>query len=399
MGPLFPSDRKLPGVVVGRIRGDDLELLRAEFAKSDHSVPLRVARVRSATVTWEDGTALGEPLEHLLGWRSDEPVVLSVPTPALAGGSFTMSLGTDARVDERELLLRARWEAREDVREATARYFGCALEDVGVIAEDAVRLRSSAPGMAAVRVTSLARATSQGDSDLSAHRELTSPPDITTCQFVLLPVLLGELLPPSQEPVGLYLLEEMRLSLLVWHGGALQWVRTLPIGGDLLFRHLTEELHCSPRDAAILLQRADGGSLAAEPTRVLLRVLRPLLPLFSGAWQIFGEELSPSLRPTQLLVSGLWPALVNRLFCRPQFRSRCTHPRAVPRVLPVSVAFERDPELSSGGAVAPGARLLRHMIDVVAREAGGSVKATGASGLQLAAPAGGTPTRDSKRQP
>lgn len=377
----------LSAVVVGRVRGEELDLLRVEF---DHgrvrggvrpSGCFRHARV--TTLGWEEGSALGEPLEHLLGWKASEPVLLAVPTPPLFGRSSTITFEgpgapgspRDLPVDlgpavgEREIALEVRWRIRESVREEAAEFLVCSEEDVVVVAEDVhIRKPDRVPGAPEATATCLV-AGPDPVADARGYQSglfPASPPDIPDCQLVLLPVLLGEVLSPVSESVGLFLLEESRATFVTWQEGMLRSLATLPLGGMLLPRYLCSALNCSSAEAAVLLARVEHGDASPDAARVLARVLQALVPLFSGAWALFGAALPLAERPAQLFVAGLWPAVVSRRFCRPHFLARATRAPATPRVLPLSLFSSPGPPLTGSDSVSRPWRLLAHMAEAVA---------------------------------
>ncbi|TSC64337.1 MAG: hypothetical protein G01um1014106_172 [Parcubacteria group bacterium Gr01-1014_106] len=319
MAALFHKGKTDTCAVVGRMRGEEIDVLRV--SRGGGQVHVHGA----TTVSWESGAALGEPLERLVGWRPNEPLIIAVPTPALVGGSITIRrprLSTDNQVlvDPRELTLRAHWEAREALREEAAAFLGCALEDVSVFRED---VRPWEDAGAADELHTTVTTFFQGPT--AFHESIPvrptrsgfqwSPPiDVPTCDMVVLPVFLSELFSSSTESVGLLVSEETRLSFLVRHEHAVRHVRTAPLGSTLLIDTIVRALSCSPREAEHLLQRADASGLTSDGIRVLTRVFRPLLPVYRTALQLFAEHLPPKERPTRIVIAGFWPTLFHRLF-------------------------------------------------------------------------------------
>lgn len=374
MSPFFLQSKAERRVVVGRLRGEELDLLRV--ARRDDQYRLLAA----ATVSWSPGTTLGEPLERLLDWRAVEPVILAVATPALAGGSVTIrrvrpGSGRDL-LDPRESKLQAHWHAREELREEVAEFFGSPLEDLVVFREDIRPWQETSDGehLEATVTTLFHCPTALGGSaprgaSSDAFVPPTPPPDVPTCDIVLLPLFFSELFRATLEPVGLLVSEESRLSLVVRQGDILRTVRTAPLGSDILIGVLVRALSCSPRDAATLLQRADASALSPEGVRVLSKVFRPLFPLFRTTMQLFFEHLEGADRPTRMLVAGFWPTLLHRLFLHRNLTLHLAGPQRAVQLLPRPVITPVDASrLAAARIPSPVFSLLEQLADTALRK-------------------------------
>lgn len=373
MTALFHKTKSEFRVVVGRMRGEDIDLLRV--ARRGGQMHVHGA----TTVAWESGAALGEPLERLLQWHTDEPLILAVPTPALVGGSVTIRQSrpsTDNRVlmDPRELTLRAHWEAREELREEAAEYLGCALEDVSVFREDVRPWEDTEThGELQTTVTTFFHGPKGFGESMRLQPTRSgfqwSPPlDVPTCNMVLLPVFLSELFPDTTEPVGLLISEEARLSFLVRQGNVVRLFRSAPLGSTLLVDTLVRALSCSPREAEHLLQRADASGLSPDGVRVLARVFRPLLPIFRTALQLFSEHLPHAERPTRVVITGFWPTLFHRLFFQSTLALFPSGQRRTVQLLPrPTIASSSAPKLSGARIPESVYYLLEHLAESALR--------------------------------
>lgn len=346
-----------------------LDLLRAQRAPDGTGI----AVLRSTSIAWESGMAIGEPLERL-GWHAADPVALAIPTPALAGEAVIVrqelplerEAGTASARDTREQALDARWRARERLRETARHFFGCAVEQITALAEDVRDIRAD-PLDGSVHTTVTALVQGPGSDAPPA-----GPVDLPHAQLVLLPLVLGELLrdlpaslgaePLTEPAAGLLLFEERRLTYALWRTGALTILRSFPFGADHLTGHLVRLLACSPREAATLLARADSGALSADAQRILSKALRPLLPLFGGMWRLLEEALRDQTRPMRVLVAGYWPAILLRLLSRTAFRPRCLPPTAAVQTLAPVGPLEG----------VPGGALLLQLADAVSRQGVGA---------------------------
>ncbi|TSC72408.1 MAG: hypothetical protein G01um101438_492 [Parcubacteria group bacterium Gr01-1014_38] len=372
MSPFSPKTKREHRVVVGRTRGEELDLLRVERRDGQHRL------LAAATIPWESGAALGEPLERLLGWHAHEPLVLAVPTPALAGGSVTIGRalpGTGrTALDLRELTLQAHWHAREQLREEAAEFFGCPLEDLAVFREE-VRPWQEArggDGLEATVTTLFQGPTAFGESLLvpptPARFQSLPPPDVPVCDLVLLPVFLGEIFQKTSEPIGLLVSEESHLTFVVRDGDILRMLRTAPLGSDLLVGTLVRALSCSPREAATLLERADASVLSPEGVRILVRVFRPLFPLFRTIVRLFFAHLPDSEWPVRLVVAGFWPTLLHRLFFHRNPTLYLSRAPRIVQLLPRPVMTPVDPSrLIAARIPATIFALLEQLADIALR--------------------------------
>lgn len=345
-------------LVVGRVLGNEIALLRVQCIPD--AAPM-IRLLASGVIPWESGASLGEPFERLLGWRAREQVVLVSPTPSLAGATVFLEIAPRERteqrtegVPDRAWLHHARWEAREHVLETAARFFDCTIESVRVLAEEIHEDVEPSSRLAATIIVGLADDPECLPPDV--------PPDIPRLQRALLPLLLGGLVGEQTDHVGLLLVEETQLSYGIWSGGRPLLLRSLPLGSTILVNALVEALRCSPREAATLLTRAENGDLSAGVMQVLARVLKPLLPLYSGAFQVFGEEIGQRFEaPARLEVLGNWATVFSRMFCRPAFVARCCRRGVLPRVLP-SPSIADDRRENGGRLPDPqSVRLLEHL--------------------------------------
>lgn len=347
-------------VVVGRMHGGMLDLVRV----GRDSLSGRRTYLGFAAVPWEGGEALGQPLERLVHWRADEPVVIAVETPPLCGGSliFRGSGPGDSGVPvgEREREEEISWRARDVGRERAAGYFSCSIEQVALLTEviDRKVAGSSAAFDDCVVTELFTRKTAKGP----LFTEL-APPDVPDCHLVLLPVMVGELI-LSPSTGGLLLMEEEQLSFLVCASGVLHTVRSVPLGGYFLTEELQACLGCSPREATLLLDQMDLGSLSSSSTRSLARVLQSFSPLFRAAAKLLTEEIVPHEWVTHVSVTGLWPVVLHRLFyaCRAAFQG--IHPSATCRVLPRPRATSAEADETSSPRTS-GRALLEHAVEAV----------------------------------
>lgn len=319
--------------VVGRILGNEVVLLRVENVRE---APRKLRLLGAGVLPWESGESLGEPLERLLGWGASEPFILASTTPSVAGETVPLNAGasrerleersTEVR-DTRARLLSARWGARERILETAAHFFDCTIESVRIFLEEVHDSAENSSDRSATIIAGLAQ-----DEALQVP---ASPPDVPKSQLVLLPLLLGGLLKEREDHVGLLLIEETQLSYGVWSDGVPLLLRSFPLGSAVLVECLVRSLRCSPREARTLLTRAEEGGLSASVTRILTRTLRSLVPLYSGAFSVFGSEMSRRVAgPQHLVVAGNWAAVFSRLFCRPSFVARLSASSvALPRVL------------------------------------------------------------------
>lgn len=374
MSPFFLQAKAERRAVVGRLRGDELDLLRVARRGDQYRL------LAAATISWNPGTALGEPLERLLDWRAVEPVILAVPTPALAGGSVTIRRAPPSKgqgvLDPRELKLQAHWHAREQLRDEVGEFFGSPLEDLLVVRED-VRPWQETPDRkhleATVTTIFQAPAVLRGSPSFgvssNAFTPSTPPPDVPSCDMVFLPLFFSELFCATSEPTGLLVSEESRLSLIVRRGDLLRTVRTAPLGSDMLTGMLVRALSCSPRDAATLLQRADASALSLEGVRILSKVFRPLFPLFRTVIQLFFEHLPDTERPARMLVAGFWPTLLHRLFLHRNLTLHLAGPRRAVQLLPRPMITPIDgARLTAARIPSPVFSLLEQLADAAFRK-------------------------------
>jgi hypothetical protein len=349
----FPSAER--ALVVGRVRGEGIEALRVRDTASEQA---RI--IAAATLPWDSGVTLGGPLERLLGWRPEEPVILAVDTPDFAGGSVTLrwpsAAVTHARTSLQELSLRAVWQARELVRDRSAKILQCVLEDLELLSEDRGEWQENVKEEALEITTTILFCLGPP----LASTSVSPPPDVPQCHFVILPVLFGELLTAGDAPQGLLIVEEDHLSFITRRESVLTYASSVPLGTTVIREHLERQLSCSPREAALLLERMNQGDLSPESARVVARLLRDLLPLFRSAVSLFTEYPPPPGELTNVWVTGLFAALMQRFF----FGSHTLFPRGQARPVVSQVLPPLDTTRTYGQSLALGrteVQLLEHL--------------------------------------
>jgi len=355
-------------VVVGRMHGGTVDVLRVG---QDVRTNRRTC-FGAASLPWEEGEPLGEPLERLLKWRVDEPVILAVETPPLCGGSLVVPAAVPdhprRQVDAREREEEVRWRARDTFREMATQYFGCSLEQVELLTDV----------VTGIRVTELvdhgspippALATATAVFTVGTEHQavpVVVPSDIPDCHLVLLPMLVSDLISPTTTG-SLLLMEEEQLSFVVCGGGVVRAVRSVPLGGRFMADALQEHLGCSPREAAFLLNQMDQGSLAPQSTRTLLKILHSLGRLFRAAGRLLTEHFPPGDPIESVSVTGLWPLIAHRLFSVSGGAFQGLPPSATCRVLPrAEIACADSAAASSLGRLA-GRALLEAAVESVLR--------------------------------
>lgn len=324
----------LGGAVVGLISDGEASFLRLSV-QAGTLVPHG-----AATVPWESGMSLGEPLERILGWTPREPVLLALETPDLVGETVPLPSAvpsTTRRADHRTVQLQALQNAREVVREHACRYFDCTLEGVEILGE---LMQGGADTEEPSAITILAALRSPGQEHRLAP---LPPPDIPEVGMILLPLVAVNDTPVGVEAVGVITVERRVLTYAVWAGGLLIHLRSLPLGGNVLVEEIARALPCRLPEAENLLARLDRGTLSPAVVRLVARVLRRLLPLYSGAWSALAEDLPPAARPATVHVAGLFATVIARTFCRPPLISRCADVAQSAQPLRLPWSFTGDP--------------------------------------------------------
>ncbi len=351
-----------PGIVVGRLRDETLTAVRVT---ADPETPrLRVAA--AAELSYRIGEALGEPLERRLAWRPGEPLYLTAPTPPLVGETIVERVTADR--DDRSARLELRRRVRDRTRERASQVFGQTLESVRLLTdavEDHEPIRAG---------TALAS---------TEEPLLTVPPDVPTTRLVILPMLLAEEASRSSGPLGLLVFEEEELTFVLAVRGVPLLVRTAGLGLRRLSETVRDALGCSPGEAERALTSAARGELPPEAFRLVLRVLRPYLPLYAACWTLFRESLLGLPLPERLLVAGRWSSLLVRLYCRQPYVGRVLSPGASVRGWPLL-------DLADGSAALPvaEAEVLLPLAEVAARIEGilAPVRTTGEAAVRAGAP-------------
>jgi hypothetical protein len=254
-------------------------------------------------------------------------IQLRVPISVEAPDTSIVAIPTAA--DVRERVREAQWRGREQFLESARRFFDCSLERIAVLTEDThvSPEEESAESVHATLQCLLKHL--DGTPDVSV-----APLDLPDTQFVLLPLMIGELFRESRDSVGLVIMEEDRLTYVLWCEGQMKFLRSFPLGAGLLVTHLMRTLECSPHDASTLFDQANDGTLSPDAQRLLTKTLRPIFPLFSGVWRMVEGELKDHPRPTRCAIAGYWPTLLLKVVSRTAFQSRCLHPAATMHVLP-----------------------------------------------------------------
>lgn len=400
-------------VVVGRI-GAGREYWRSECAGADEvrhgtcrTIDLLRARPKGQTsdlellggtsLTWEPGAPLGGPLERL-GWRSGEPVVLAVPTPGIMGGALSVRVPVSAEVsqeshpdgstavDVREYMREARWKVREQFLAAAQRFFDCSLERAVVLAEEFPHFVDEGAGRS-THVT--LQCVVKHAVGTRAADEI--PVDLPDTQLVLFPLMMGELFRTQPGRVGFVIMEEERLTYILWRAGQMYFLRSFPLGAGLLLSHLMYALGCSPREGRSLLSQADCGAISPEAQRLLTKTFRPILPLFGGVWRILEEELADLQRPSRCIVAGYWPTALLRMMTRTSFQSRCLATGGTLHMYSRATHVLRADAETSAVPYEPSAGLLYALATVViahrAEDSAHSHLATRHQGIRNAVPA------------
>ena len=302
--------------VVGLMRGDSLHVLRGTRDPLDGSRTIH----GEAVLRLDDFGRLATLLQERLGWSAEEPVYVGGPSPLMVGSALSLTVpryeeGHAVVRDTREVLHEAQWRAADTVREEAATYFGCPLEDIGAFGMSVEHWRETADGVAAT-VFQLC-----GPRWGNTH-PLAFPPDVPRAGAVTLPVLLADGVGSGDTPEAVFHVEDEFTALTVRHVNRLCRLRSLHIGMAMVREHIEGALDCSPREAERLMALAPTGQLSANSQRTLDRILRTVLPLWSGMFQVLAAGMPLAERPRRLVVTGIFPRLVAKYFCRPHILSR-----------------------------------------------------------------------------
>ncbi len=279
-----------------------------------------------------DTALLLQLLRERLAWREGQCVFATGPMPPLVGRGVSVTVprfeaGHVVVRDTRELLHHAHWQAVDTVRDLACTFFGCSLEDVDVVSTAVEQWRESPAGVA---VTLFPLCGPQ--ARVSAYSpELL---DALGARPAFLPLLLSRMVGDGETPEGVLHVEDEAVTLVVRRGRALLHLRTLRYGVDDIRRAVERGVGCTVSESEALLALAADGRLSVAGSRVVAQISRTLLPLWGGILEVLTDSLAPEERPRQLVVTGCFPSLVARLFCRPRIVLRTMGERCGVRALP-----------------------------------------------------------------
>lgn len=314
--------------VVGLVHDGSLYAMRGTRTPGDSACAIGA----QAVLRWEENTALAALLRERLRMQDGEPLHCFGPSPLLFGSSITLTIpkreeGQVLIRDTREILRSAQWRAADVVRDETAAFFGCALEDVESYGVTVEHWRETADDVAATLFhVCTPRWDARKDVGISAH--------LPSATEQVLPLLLAERVGGNKQSEAILHTEDDLTVLTVRRDGVLRHARSLQFGLKMVRERVGSAFDCSPREADLLLRLLAARKVSAENQRPLLRILRSLLPLWAGMFEVFGNSIPPAERPQRLVVTGLYPSLVAKVFCRPQILARCMQPPARVETLP-----------------------------------------------------------------
>lgn len=279
----------------------------------------------------ENMNRLPDLFREKLEWERNEIIYRVRETPLLFGSSVSVretryEAGHPVVLDKRECLHKAQWKAADTAKEEAADYFGCALEEIKPFAYDVQYFREASD---AIEIDLFQTCVPSFKGDTYPDRRpvffrgegVSARTDLN--HFVAPFVLSREI--GEKGPDALLHTEDNLTSFAVRKNGRLLYFRSLEIGVDVINRALQKILDCDEHEADLIIKNCLEGKLEDKTKKTIFRIMRDLLPLWAGMFSVFVEGIPTADRPAKLLVSGLYPKLVARLYCRPQILMRWSH--------------------------------------------------------------------------
>jgi len=302
--------------VVIAVRGDSFYVIRGYRDKKAHAIKIQ----GEATFSIENSERLEQLLQEKLGCEETDIIYYTKPSPLLLGASVTVDLpryeaGHPVILDTREAMHRIKWKVADLVREETAHYFGCSLEEISNFSVTVEKWKETADEVGATLFhTCVPRFKNEekGYSELGTNQ-------------VILPVILSQEVGRGDEPEAIFHTEDNLSIIAVRQNNQLKYLRSLNCGIGAIREHLEKSLDCSKSEAEVLMQNCLEGKLSEVNQRVTLRLMRQLLPLWAGMFSVGMDNIPLSERPLKLLVTGLFPKMIAQLYCRPQLLMRWSH--------------------------------------------------------------------------
>ncbi len=310
------KDNKKNSIVVIALRKNSIYALRG--FRSAENPPLKIQA--EAVFSMDNKERLPSLLQQKLNWQPEEQIFITKPSPLLAGTSISLVLPRHDEEhpvirDAREILHRAQWRASDSAREEAANFFGCSLEEVEPYGSAIERWKETSEEVEATIFQACV-------PRWNVNEEYLSLPGAN--QF-LMPMVLGQEVGNTPVPEAILHTEDNLSVLVVRQNNILKKVRTVNCGIDTIRGQLQKSLDCSPHEADVLMQHCLEGKLSEGGQKTILRVMRQLLPLWAGMFAVGMDNIPENERPRKLLVTGLYPKLIAKLYCRPQILMRWSH--------------------------------------------------------------------------
>jgi hypothetical protein len=308
--------QKNASTVVIAVRGDSFYVIRGYRDKNARAIKIQ----GEATFSIENSERLEQLLQEKLGCQETDIIYYTKPSPLLLGVSLTVNLpryeaGHPVILDTREAMHRIKWKTADFVREEASHYFGCSLEEVGNFGVTVEKWKETDDEVEATLFHICVPKFSNEDNGLI---------QLGTNQFVL-PIVLSQEVGSGDDVEAVLHTEDNLSTIAIRQNNQLKHLRSLNCGIGVIRDHLEKSLDCSKNEAEVLMKNCLEGKLSEANQKVIIRLMRQLLPLWAGMFSVAMDNIPISERPLKLLITGLFPKMIAQLYCRPQLLMRWSH--------------------------------------------------------------------------
>lgn len=306
-------------VFVGQIRKDSLFVAKGRALESERKYQIE----GEAVIPLGDPGEISAELHKRLGFEEGMPLLVSFPFPAMVGSSVSVSLprheeGHALVRDSREAAHIAQWRAADRVREETANFFSCSLEDIKSLGASIENWKETSDNISGT----IFQACMPSWSYERMNKSLELLPQ---AESFMLPMVLSQRVGLSDAPEAILHVDDSVSALIIRKNNHLTYMRSIENGIGNIKDHLMQSLSASEKESEILLKLLMKNKLNETNRKCISRILRELFPLWTGMFNSLVADIPLSERPLLLEIRGLFPDLIAKYFCKPQILMSWSH--------------------------------------------------------------------------
>jgi len=306
-------------VYVGQVRNGSLYVAKGKTAEQEGKCHIE----GEAVIPMSDPGEISANLNSRLGWESGQPLLVSHSFPLMLGSAVSISVprheeGHALVRDSREAAHLAQWRAADRVREETANFFSCSLEDIKSLGASMERWKETSENISGTIFQACVPSWSY--EKMNQNTEL-----IPQSESFMLPMLLSKRVGRGDTPEAILHVDDFVSALIVRKNNSLTYVRSIENGIASIKDHMVQALSCSEKEAEILLKLLTKNKLNETNKKSISRIIRDLFPLWTGMFNSLVADIPLSERPLLLEVRGLFPDLIAKYFCKPQILMSWSH--------------------------------------------------------------------------